>query len=207
VRGADGSRLTARLAPLHAGAERQAFEAGSLARRLSLPPGEPWRLTLSWDLPDPRATPPARDPEDGEPAGVGLGSVEVHDPSGTALRSIPDRSGTVPDPLRTLLRPPAGALRQGEEVEWVLWGRAPVAPSATGAEVVLVGLLPPGGPEAEAFEEATGLRGPLALSPEPVRRRDLWLPMARLDRPSLSGKTRGSGSSEESLGSRTAENP
>jgi hypothetical protein len=190
IDGADGSRLVARLAPLHADPDRQRFEASSLQRRLDLEAGEPWRFSLRWDGPeDPDGTGgaasgvfgaegPARGEPRSEAVGLGLGPLEVHDAGGRALSSIrADELGDgVVDPLRTLFAPPGGALRHGQAVDWVLWGRRPV----DGAQVV--GLLPLGGPDAEAFEASTGLRGPLTLEPKPVRRSEMQLPVAWLDR-------------------------
>ncbi len=216
--GLDGSRLVARLAPLHADPDRQRFEAGSLKRRLELEPGQPWRLSLRWDGPaHPRAAGdapgalgadgapgalgadgPAPREAPREPTGLGLGPVEVRDGSGLALASIrlDDGERRPADPLRTLLAPPEGALRHGQTVGWVLWGRRP----GEGARVV--GLLPPPGPDADAFEASTGLRGPLVLEPKPVRRSEMQLPLAQLDR---SGKIRSSAPSEGDRGRPGAE--
>jgi hypothetical protein len=190
IEGVDGSRLVARLAPLHADPERQRFEARSLEKRLDLEPGEPWRLSLRWDGPAGSSGSgggasgafgergPARGEALREVVGLGLGPVEVHDADGPALTSIvaAELGGELVDPLRTLFAPPGGSLRHGQAIDWVLWGRRPTE----GA--VLVGLLPSPGPDADDFERSTGLRGPLELAPKPLRRREMQLPVAQLDR-------------------------
>ena len=177
LEGQGGSRLAVWLAPLHADPRREAFEAGSLERRLGLGEGQPWRLRVHWDP-----------PTSGEPladgAALRLGPLQVLDAQGTAQQSIPGSPDQGPeavaDPLRTVLAPPAGELRPGQAVDYVLWGREP------GAGGRLAGLLPaPGTPEAKALEAATGLAGPLLLEHERVHRSDLWLPLARLDRSSV----------------------
>ncbi|HVS09782.1 MAG TPA: hypothetical protein VMS76_07895 [Planctomycetota bacterium] len=204
--GAGGSRLEAWLAPLHADPARQALEAAAMRRRLELAHGSPWRLVLRWQpapagAPAPALAPfgesgppggeaPARD----APAAIGLGPVEVRDELGLALGSLvqaarPGEPGAVADPLRTLFSAPPGCLREGEAVDWILWGRVPQG------EARLVGLLPdhaavdgaPADVESRAFSEATGFAGPLVLRPRAVHRGDLSLPLARLERGTPAG--------------------
>jgi hypothetical protein len=209
--GAGGSRLEAWLAPLHADPARQALEAAAMRRRLELAHGSPWRLVLRWQPPPAGApAPPApapygkSGPPGGEapardaPAAIGLGPVEVRDELGLALGSLvpaarPGEPGAVADPLRTLFSAPPGSLREGEAVDWILWGRLPQG------EARLVGLLPdvpaglaggdgaPADGEARAFLEATGFAGPLVLRPRAVHRGDLSLPLARLERGAPAG--------------------
>jgi len=203
VAGPDGSRLEARLTPLHADPQRQAFEGGALRDRLHLGDGAPWRLSVEWFAPEHEAPPPEapggaaagrfgdRGPARGEPgraevSAIGLGAVQVVDERGTALASIDPPADGDRDPVRTLCAPPGGALRQGQASSWVLWGRAP----QEGAR--LVGLLPPPeAAEAEDFAAATGLRGPLRFAAGAVSRRSLSTPLARLDRGNESAPTRG----------------
>jgi hypothetical protein len=205
--GAGGSRLEAWLAPLHADPARQALEAAAMRRRLELAHGSPWRLVLRWRPPPAGApAPPAPAPygKSGPPGGeapardapgaIGLGPVEVRDELGLALGSLvpaarPGEPGAVADPLRTLFSAPPGSLREGEAVDWILWGRLPQG------EARLVGLLPdlaagdgaPADGEARAFREATGFAGPLVLRPRAVHRGDLSLPLARLERGAPAG--------------------
>jgi hypothetical protein len=187
LEGAEGTALVARLAPMHADPGRQAFEAGALASRLGLAPGAPYRLSLSWE----------RGELEDAGAVLHLGSISVRDAAGTALAPIPgdedpsgdgDRQGEPGDPVRALFRAPRGTLGPGEAVDWILWGREP-----RGA-VRLVGLLP-AGTESELLAERTGLSGALPLEPLEVRRSELVLPVARLDR--SEGKTAAAPSSED----------
>lgn len=205
--GLDGSRLGARLSPLHVDPERQAFERDSLRRRFDLPEGEPWRLSLEWRAgagTTPVGSGSARftgsGPARGEPtaaqlAALGLGPVRIEDEEGTALGPLPIvAGGDDPAPLATLLAPPAGSLGPGQAVDWVLWGRRPLR----GA--VLIGLLPPPASEAaDEFAAATGLAGALVFEPGPVRRHTLVLPLARLERPgsASAGKIGAGGASEQ----------
>jgi hypothetical protein len=114
---------------------------------------------------------------DASAAPVELRAVEVSDEHGVALRTL--ESGAQPtEPVHTLFAPPSGELRSGEAAQWVLWGRSPQA----GARVV--GLL----------DE------PLALESGSLRRSELTVPLARLDRPRTSGKNGAQGASETSHG-------
>ena len=107
--------LTAELFPLHALAERQAFEALVLAERLDLATGEPYRLRLS--LTDPTV---AVDPA----------SIRVDVPAGTALAVVRPGPTAPSGPLRTLVAPPSALEPDGRIVDIVLWGRAPEAPAS-----------------------------------------------------------------------------
>jgi hypothetical protein len=183
LEGADGGWLVATLAPVHADARRQAFEARALRRELGLGSGEPWRLSVRWErAPGPADTRPAVQevgdaPARTEAAGIALGPVSVRDDQGAALESLPPVGQPVDgepfQPLRTLVAPPAGALRPGEAADWILWGRAP------GAGARLVGLVPE---QDELFRAATGFQGALDLRATEVRRGDLGQPLARLER-------------------------
>ncbi|MEZ6017250.1 MAG: hypothetical protein R3F49_19205 [Planctomycetota bacterium] len=122
--------VDARLAPLHAEAKRQSFDAHALRERFGLGPGEPMRLTL-------RA---AQAPSSGgAPAGAGAapaslelslvtveglapivlsaptGASEVTATEGTATEGAPH------DPVAALFAPPHGALAPGQEVDLYLW--------------------------------------------------------------------------------------
>ena len=171
-----GTALVAQLAPLHPDPQRQAFEARALARRFDLPDGQPWRLSVHWE---------AGALVDGG-AVVHLGEVAVHDAEGPALESIaPDaeRAGSL-DPVRSLFAAPTGTLGPGERIDWVLWGREPATGAAgrdEGDSVRLVGLLPAGA-ASEELTRRTGLAGTIELRPRTVRRSELMLPVARLDR-------------------------
>jgi hypothetical protein len=107
-------RLVAALTRLHADPARQAFDAGALARRLALPPGEPWRLELRYEAP-PGAEPWA------VPASLG-----VRGEGGGALGAParPSTAGGAVDPVAVLVSPPA-ALAPGRRTELVLWGEEP----------------------------------------------------------------------------------
>ena len=160
-----GTALAVRLAPLHADPERQAFETRALAARLGLGSGAPWRLSLRWD----------GGALEAEGAVLHLGQVEVVDAMGVALRPIGAREDPAPDPLRALFAAPSGTLGPGEQVDWILWGRRP------GPEAYLAGLLP-AGVQSEELARRTGLGGRLDLLARTVRRSELMLPVARLDR-------------------------
>jgi len=194
-----GGWLSATLTPLHADPRRQAFERQSMAQRLDLDPGEPWRLTVRWELAR-GAGEPAPGPGRGEtgaplpPPGLALGPVEVRDARGQALGSLPApaaREGEPVSPLRALFAPPQGALRPGQTADWILWGRAP----AEGTR--LVGLVPQDDPD---FLAATGFGGPFPLRATSVRRGDLGQPLARLEREEA-GKSGAPGTSERDDGS------
>jgi len=203
LEGAAGSWLVATLTPLHVDAGRQAFESRSLARRLGLEPGEPWRLSVRWEgaRAEQEAAPRAagrlgdEGPAGAEvplrvpPAGIALGEVCVEDAQGTALHPlrVPDSSPRRPvSPLETLVSAPQGALRRGETADWILWGRPPRG------EARLVGLVPLGD---ELFRAATGFEGAFLLRVTRVRRGDLGQPLARLER-DLQGKRESGGASE-----------
>ena len=119
ARGAGGEQLRVRLHRLHRDAERQAFDAASLARRLDLGSDEgyePWRLELHY-LGDAETSPR-----------LALAKLAIHDAEGEAQRPLlmsetpPDDS--VADPLAVLLAPPP-FVRAGEIARMVLWGREP----------------------------------------------------------------------------------
>jgi hypothetical protein len=195
LEGGDGGWLVATLTPLHADARRQAFEASALQRELELGPGQPWRLSVRWERPRPSgaaaaAPAPGDRPERVPAAGIALGPVSVVDGEGTALVSLPAAGEPDPGapvaPLRTLVSPPRGSLRAGQEADWILWGRAPQA----GAR--LEGLVPP---DDGLFLAATGFGGPIPLRTALLRRGDLGQPLARLERPP-SGKSDGGAASE-----------
>ena len=185
LEGADGTALVARLAPMHADPGRQAFEAAALASRLRLEPGAPYRLSLRWE----------RGGLEDTGAVLHLGSISVRDAGGTALAPIPSDEGEPGgpgggDPLRALFRAPRGTLGPGEAVDWILWGREP----RRSGTVRLVGLLP-AGTESELLAGRTGLSGVIPLEPLEVRRSELVLPVARLDRDG--GKTAAAPESED----------
>jgi hypothetical protein len=193
LEGVDGGWLVATLAPVHADATRQSFEARALRRELGLGAGQPWRLSVRWERPPgPAGTHPggADGPLQSPAAGIALGPVSVHDEQGPALESLEAVSqpldGAPVQPLRTLVAPPSGALRPGQTADWILWGRAP------GAGARLVGLVPE---QDELFRAATGFGGALALRSTEVRRGDLGQPLARLERPP-SGKRDGGQASD-----------
>jgi hypothetical protein len=174
-----GATISARLAPLHADASRQSFESVSMRERLALPEGQPWRLSLRYD---------AKSAADGAaPAPLALGAVEVSDEKGLALSSIPGAAaGAAPaDPLRALVVAPSGTLQPGQAVDWVLWGRAPLAPA-----------------------RLNGLAGvELAFQAHSIRRSELSLPLARLDRDAVSaGKNDDSAASDGEHGDGDHEN-
>lgn len=183
--------LEATLTPLHAEPARHEFESRALERRLGLEPGQAWRLRVQWSAGE--AALGARVAEalaSAEPAGLGLGAVEVLDVQGTALRALPapDAGSGAADPLRVLVSPPPGALRPGQAADWILWGRAP------GEGARLVGLVPE---DDEAFRAATGFAGRLELRAVSVRRGDLEEPLARLERPSVPPRKSGAAASSE----------
>jgi hypothetical protein len=172
--GPGGARLEARLTPLHAAPERQAFDARALERRLALEPGEPWLLVLRYRADDgpPSALAPAAELPVAVPA-LALARVEVHDEGGRAARALPSAAvgpATPADPLRVLLAPPAEDLAPGEEVGLVLWGRRP----AGSARVE--------GLWAEWDDGRGFTAGALALHPRGVDRAALHAAVARLDR-------------------------
>jgi hypothetical protein len=113
---AAGARVRVRLSRLHSEAEWQAFDARSLARRLALEPGEPWRLEITHDGPA------------GAPA-LGLGELSLADAEGVAAHSLSGAPAAAPgavlDPLWGALAGPS-SLEPGETARLCLWGRVPV---------------------------------------------------------------------------------
>jgi hypothetical protein len=109
---AEGGRLHVSLAPLHSDPTRQRFEADSLASRLELDGGEPWRLVLRYVA------------EAG--AELELERMAVSDGAGGLLRPLPapGEVAGVADPLAVLLAAPK-RLRAGSARTLVLWGDAP----------------------------------------------------------------------------------
>lgn len=99
----------------------------------------------------------------------------VRDEHGQALAPIP---ASVPgdgpaDPIRTLFSTPVGIERGGAR-EWILWGRAPHG----------------------AAELALDDGHCLALTQDKVRRADLEVPMAHLERAAAAGKNAGAAASK-----------
>jgi hypothetical protein len=155
-------RLVVQLAPLHIDPEQQAFDAQVLRRRLSLGPGAPWRLRLSWE----RAS-EASSAGSPEPA-LSLGELSVRDATGRALGVVLPAGSALPlDPLVALFAAPGGALQAGQGIDLVLWGRAP------SGEAWLDGVRP-----GEASAPIA-----VALRERELRRSELGGPLARLDRP------------------------
>ncbi len=124
--GPDGVLWTARLAPLHALPERQAFDAVALARRCGLPPGTPWRLTLE------RTSPAAAS---GDAAALGAvraaGFVEFPAPD----QGAPDAPV---DPVRTLLAARPFTLPVGAPRAVFLWRPESTGPTAESVELTLL---------------------------------------------------------------------
>jgi hypothetical protein len=154
VETARGTRLSVRVARLHAGARQQQFDAQALARRFGLGEGEPFVCEIG-----------ARG-EVGVEAEA-LRSIAIRDERGVALTPFPAATqgvltSTEPaDPLATLLAPPAEALRPGFAVSVILWGRAP------GKDAVVTGLSDVD----------------VALAPTQLASRDLDAALARIDAP------------------------
>lgn len=113
-----GARLHARLAPLHADPEQQAFDARALAARFALPDGAPYRLELALEA-------------GASPARVRAAELRVHDDAGLALAPLFEPAprspaGSLPaDPLRALLAPADVEIASERAVSVCLWGRAP----------------------------------------------------------------------------------
>jgi hypothetical protein len=136
---ARGTRVSVRVARLHAGERQQRFDARALARRFGLGEGEPFVCEIS-----------ARG--EGAIAADALRAIEVRDERGVALTPFPsvaattkgEIAGTEPsDPLATLLAPPSEELRAGFAVSVILWGRAPGAGAAvSGLDDVDIALAP-----------------------------------------------------------------
>ncbi len=117
----DGTRLHVLLHPMHADPVRQAFERQALAKRLSLPDGAPWSVSI-----ERTAAAAGRTPRPLE-----VRAPSVVDGSGTCLRALPPPATSTdrkPDPLRTLLAGLEGDLPPATVRRGVLWGRAPLAP-------------------------------------------------------------------------------
>ncbi len=158
---ARGTRISVRVAQLHAGERQQKFDANALARRFGLGEGEPFVCEIS-----------ARG--EGGIAAEALRSIAIRDERGLALSPFPPVTtalesaitGTEPaDPLATLLAPPAERLSAGFAVSVILWGRAP---------------------ESGAF--VSGLSDvDVALAPTHLASRDLDAALARIDGPSAAG--------------------
>ncbi len=110
-----GAQLRARLTRLHMDESWQQLDAASLARRLDLGAGEPWRLELSIDG------------DEAMPA-VELGGLRVVDGDGVAAAALEAPALSNPravlDPLWGALAAPERAAA-GETARLVLWGRAP----------------------------------------------------------------------------------
>ncbi len=112
-----GARLVARLAPLHAAPQRQAFERRALAARYGLGAGEPFQLSLSLGA------------ADGDGAlELDLEGPWVQDREGARLVPLAAEqrpAGKPADPLRALLAPPERGLVPGRSVHLLLWGPTP----------------------------------------------------------------------------------
>lgn len=109
--------VDARLAPLHAVPERQAFDAAALAGRLGLPEGEPWRLALTARA-DAVLGHGADAPTDAQrPVPLPL--------DGLALSGFQGLTGSAEgpplDPLRTLLSAPRAGLAPGQRIDLLFW--------------------------------------------------------------------------------------
>lgn len=189
---ADGGWLIATLAPLHFDARRQAFDRGALERRLALPDGEPWRLSLRWEAPRLELDAGVESGEARQEGSlrlsrISLKGIQVEDEQGLALAPLPalPESDEAISPLCTLLAPPTGSFGPGQTVDWILWGRAP------GLQARLAGL-----PEDAdgADRRPAPFQGPLDLRATRLRRADLGQPLARLDR-ELAGKNQTSAAS------------
>lgn len=107
-------RVAVRVAPLHADPTRQAFEAGALRARVDGLAGEPYLVQIEIERGPPSA------------ARLDPATVRVEDDAGTALAAPAIPASNDPDPVATLLRPPA-PIAAGERVSFVLFGREPAA--------------------------------------------------------------------------------
>jgi hypothetical protein len=154
VETAHGTRLSVRVARLHAAARQQQVDARALARRFGLGEGEPFVCEIS-----------ARG--EGGIAAEALRSIAIRDEGGTALTPFPvaAKSAITPtepaDPLATLLAPPVEALRPGFAVSVILWGRTP------GKDALVSGLCDVD----------------VALAPTQLASRDIDAALARIDGP------------------------
>lgn len=122
-----GSVLEVELLPLGADAELQAAEGKSLARRLGLPEGEPWRASLQWNSPG------------GEGLHLDLASLGVRDAAGPALVGFASHlenssASSRERALWALFAPRNPELRPGEGFDAFLWGRAPRPEGEGGVE-------------------------------------------------------------------------
>lgn len=123
--GHNPSGLVVRLAPLSREPARQAFDAGALAARLGLEPGQPFRLECCAHLP--KGSEPTRDVWIEDDEGVALVPLvrlvaPDADPRAVADHGVADHG--VVDPVLGLLSAP-GTVAGGTVT--VLWGRAPRA--------------------------------------------------------------------------------
>lgn len=112
------------LAPLHADAERQAFDATALGARLGLPAGEPWRLEVQVGEASALERFDAAARSGGLRVTAGDGA-ELQELSSAVAR---DRLAPSAAPLLALFRPQPepSATEKGRFVgRWVLWGRRP----------------------------------------------------------------------------------
>ena len=128
------------LAPLHAEAARQAFDAQALEARFGLAPGEPWSLELSATDEDALAA----------FAAAAEGGLELRDEQGTAATLLFDAVPKVEPAAAPVLQLFAPLELGGEpRVEndrfvgrWVLWGRRPLAACTLAAGAVSHSLVP-----------------------------------------------------------------
>ena len=135
---AEGVELV--LAPLHAEAARQAFDAQALGARLGLAPGEPWSLELSASNAEALAAFAAAAAE----------GLELRDDQGTAATLLFDAVAKVDRAAAPVLQLFAPDELGGEpRVEnerfvgrWVLWGRRPLAACTLAAGAVSHALVP-----------------------------------------------------------------
>ncbi|HIG12743.1 MAG: hypothetical protein ABGY71_08450 [bacterium] len=140
-----GGQLRARLLPLHNNRERQSFDADSLARRLELGPGEPWRLELRYLVKEPGGQ--YKDSAEGSStrsASLDLSDLVVSDATGRAAGALsgPElAAGEVIDPLWSVLAAPT-YLQPGETTRLVLWGRAPKGRASLQGSFAAVALFP-----------------------------------------------------------------
>lgn len=115
----DGTLLVASLAPLHAGAREQAFDAATLAARYDLAPGQPWRLDLR------RSRAAGGELTEQEPLALGALELGAGSAGLTTLPAPRPSEGMPVDPVAILLAPPVEPLPAGREISVVLWGQAP----------------------------------------------------------------------------------
>jgi len=129
----DGERWTARLAPLHALAERQEFDARALQQRLGLPDGAPWRLTLE--------RPAALGAPDVAVAAVAVAGFEpiagfsAGSSAGPSEPAVGARAAH--DPVRVLLAARPFTLAAGARRDVVFWRPRVAAEGAERVELTL----------------------------------------------------------------------